>query len=573
MCMAATLVQPGVNSGRSFRIMRITRPGAGVDGGRPRHRCLQYNPGMNTMPDPSSSAALLDALVAIVGRGHVLTDDASRTFYGTDVFRQADVLPVAVVQPGTVDELQAIVRACARHKAPSVVRGGGASYTDGYLPTRPGTVTIDASRLKRININETDLYVTVEPGVTWAELYAAVSARGLRTPMWGPFSGLAATVGGGMSHYAVNYGSGLYGLSAESLLGMDVILASGEMLSTGSGGGAHSLPFFRFYGPDLTGLFVGDAGAFGVKARMTLRLLKKPAGFAACSFGFPTGENCLKALMEVAPLGVVAQNFALDPRQQKTALTRMESASSLDAARSVFSSAPNAWDGVVQLVRMGMAGRNFLKNAVYSAHFGTEGLTAAEAKLKLAGVRAIASKYGAEVANSIPVYFNANPFMEITPILGPNGERWKPVHAVLPFSAVLKHHADFEALLAEYRDRMREHRVQLTRMLMFFSTNAFIYEPTFMWDDERTIYHRRVYPPALLPGVPEHPANPAGRALVEELKGWIQDLSSRNGASHLQVGKDYPYLESRKPETRALVRGLKQLLDPEGLLNPGALGL
>ncbi|MCZ2154647.1 MAG: FAD-binding oxidoreductase [Bryobacterales bacterium] len=525
------------------------------------------------MPESLPGPGLLEGLAAIVGPDHVLTDDDSRTFYGTDVFCQASVLPVAVVQPGSVDELQAIMRLCAAHKTPTVVRGGGASYTSGYLPVRPGTVTLDTLRLTGIEINETDLYVTVEPGVTWAQLYEAVSARGLRTPMWGPFSGLAATVGGGMSHYAVNYGSGLYGVSAESLLGMDIILASGEMLSTGSGGGQHSLPFFRYYGPDFTGIFVGDAGAFGVKARMTLRLMAKPTGFAACSFGFPTGENCLKALMEAARLGVVAQNFGLDPRQQKTALTRMQSANPLDAARSVFLSAPNPWDGAVQVMRMGVAGRNFLKNAVYSAHFGTEGLTAAEAKMKLASVRSIAAKYGAEVANSIPMYFNANPFMEITPILGPNGERWKPTHGVLPFSAVLKHHGEFEALVAEYRERMREHRVQLTRMLMFFSTNAFIYEPTFLWEDERTIYHRREYPAALLPGVPVHPANPGGRALVKELKGRIQELCSRNGASHMQVGKDYPYLASRQPETRALVQNLKQLLDPEGLLNPGALGL
>ncbi|MEZ5565053.1 MAG: FAD-binding oxidoreductase [Gammaproteobacteria bacterium] len=327
-----------------------------------------------------SSASLFDSLAAIVGTDHLLTDEASRTFYGTDVFRQADVLPVAVAQPGTVAELQEIMRLCARHRTPTVVRGGGASYTDGYLPIRQGTLTLDMSRLTHIEISETDLYVTVEPGVTWAKLYEAVSARGLRTPMWGPFSGLAATVAGGMSHYAVNYGSGLYGVSDESLLGMDIILASGEMLSTGSGGGNHSLPFFRHYGPDLTGLFVGDAGAFGVKARMTLRLMQKPTGFAASSFGFPTGENCLTAMMEIARLGVVAQNFGLDPRQQKTALTRMESANPLDAARSVFLSAPNPWDGAVQVMRMGVAGRNFLKNAVYSAHFGTEGLTAAEAK-------------------------------------------------------------------------------------------------------------------------------------------------------------------------------------------------
>ena len=52
---------------------------------------------------------------------------------------------------------------------------------------------------------------------------------------------------------------------------------------------------------------------------------------------------------------------------------------------------------------------------------------------------------------TIPTYFHANPFMQITPILGPNGERWKPTHGVLPFSRVLQHHADFEALLSLFR--------------------------------------------------------------------------------------------------------------------------
>jgi FAD/FMN-containing dehydrogenase len=417
------------------------------------------------------------------------------------------------------------------------------------------------------------MYVTVEPGVTWARLYETLAKQGLRTPMWGPFSGLAATVGGGMSHYAVNYGSGLYGVSAESLLGMDVILANGEMVSTGSGGGIGSSPFFRYYGPDLTGLFVGDAGALGVKARMTLRLIRKPEGFAACSFGFPDGARALTAMMEAARLNVVAQNFGLDPRQQKTALTRMETADPLDAAKSVFLSAKNPLDGALQVLRMGLAGRNFLKHAVYSAHFSTEGLTDAEAKQKLAVVRNVVSRHGAEVANTIPTYFHANPFMELTPILGPNGERWKPTHGVLPFSKVLQHHADIEALLGEYRDRMREHRVQLTRMLMFFGSNAFIYEPTFLWEDEQTIYHRRVYPAALLPKIPQHDANPRGRALVAEIKERIQALCVKNGASHLQIGKDYPYLATRQPPVRDLVRSLKRLLDPDGLMNPGALGL
>lgn len=527
----------------------------------------------NPAPQTHSPGDLLAALEAVVGAGHVLTGDADRQFYSTDVFRQARELCVAVARPGTVDELQAVVRACAARRAPIVVRGGGASYTDGFLAVRPGTVCIDASRLKRVDVNAAAMYVTVEPGVTWAELNDALKPLGLRTPMWGPFSGLAATVAGGMSHYAVNYGSGVYGISADSLVGLDVILASGELVSTGSGGGEGALPFFRHYGPDLAGLFVGDAGAFGVKARISLRLLKRPEGFAASSWGFPDGESCLKALMEVGKLGVVAQDFGLDPRQQKTALTRMESADPLQAAWSVFKSARSPVDGLLQVARMGLAGRNFLKNAVYSAHFSTEGLTDAEARQKLAAVRAIAARYGAEVANSIPMYFNANPFMELLPILGPNGERWKPTHGVLPFTAVLKHHADFEALLTEYRDRMQQHRVQLTRMLMTFSTNAFIYEPTFLWEDAQSVYHQRMYPAALLPKVPKHGDNPAGRALVKELKGRIQELCEKNGASHMQVGKDYPYLRTRKAGTRELVVALKRLLDPDNLMNPGALGL
>ncbi|MFW2405829.1 MAG: FAD-binding oxidoreductase [Gammaproteobacteria bacterium] len=518
-------------------------------------------------------SALREALAAIVGPDHVLTDDESRTFFSTDVFRQADELAAVVVQPGSVDELQALVRVCAQHKAPMVVRGGGASYTDGYLPTKPGTVLFEMSRLKGIEINAQNMTVTVEPGVTWSEMYEAVSKLGLRTPFWGPFSGLVASVAGGMSSYAVNYGSGLYGVSAESLTGMDVLLANGDLVSTGSGGGEGHLPFFRYYGPDLAGLFVGDAGALGIKARITLRLIRKPEGFAAASYGFPDGESCLDALMETAKLGVVAQNFGLDPRQQKTALTEMESKSPIDAAMTVMKSARNPLDGAFQVAKMGLAGRNFLKNAVYSAHISTEGLTNAEARDKLAEVRKVAGRYGAEVANSIPTFFHAQPFMQLTPILGPNGERWKPTHGVLPFSSVKQHHADFEALLDEYRERMTTHKVTLTRMLMSFSSHCFIYEPTFLWEDEQTIYHKRVFPPELLPNKPVHPANPEGRALVKEIKGRISELCVKNGASHMQVGKDYPYLKTRTPEVAGLVRALKETLDPDGLMNPGALGL
>ena len=320
-------------------------------------------------PDIESIPSLLEGLESVVGQPNLLVDDENLLFYSTDVYRRADVLAVAVVRPGTVEELQAVVRLCSQHKSPLVVRGGGASYTDGYLPVRPDTVSIDMTRLNRIEVNAEDMYVTVEAGLTWAKLFETLSAQGLRTPFWGPFSGIAATVGGSMSQYAINYGSGLYGVSAESLTGMDIVLANGDLLSTGSAGGGDGTPYCRFYGPDLTGLFVGEAGALGIKARISMRLMRRPLGFAACSFGFPDADSTLDAMTEIAKLGVVAQNFGLDPRQQKTALTRMESANPWDAARSVFVSARNPLDGFLQVARMGLAGRNFLKRAIYSAHF------------------------------------------------------------------------------------------------------------------------------------------------------------------------------------------------------------
>ncbi len=522
---------------------------------------------------PGMTDAMCEALRQHLGEGQLLTGEADCRFYATDIYRAAPLAFAAVARPDSVEALQAVVAVCAEHRAPMVVRGGGASYTDAYLPTRPGSLCIDTSRLQGIEINAEDMYVTVEAGVTWAALHEALAAQGLRTPFWGPFSGIAATVAGGMSHYAVNYGSGSYGVSAESLLQMDVILANGELIRTGSAGADGCLPHFRFYGPDLTGLFVGDAGAFGVKARLTLRLVPRPRGFAAVSFGFPDGERCLTAMIEAARLGVVAQNFAMDPRQQKGALDRMASANTWEAARSVFRSARHPLDGVLQVARLAAGGRNFLRGASYSAHFSTEGATIAEAREKLAVLRRVLQPHGAEVAASIPTYFNANPFLPLTPILGPNGERWKPTHAILPFSRVLKHHTDVEALIAEYAPRMAEHRVRLTRMLMFVSTHAFVYEPTFLWEDELLAYHERVYPAELLPAVPRHPPNPEGRALVAEIKDRLQALCIANGASHLQVGKDYPYLATREPALAALVRQLKDRVDPHGLMNPGALGL
>ena len=239
----------------------------------------------------SESQDVIEKLAGAIGNDYVITDAADREFYAMDVYSSRE-MPLAIVQPGSLSDMVEISKLAAADGIAMVPRGGGASYTDAYLPDTPRSLLIDTSRMNRVlEINEEDMYVTVEPGITWAEMTEALTAKGLRTPFWGPFSGLKATVGGSMSQNSVSLGSGLYGISADSVLSFEVVLPGGKILRTGSNAREHGGPFFRWYGPDLTGLFTGDAGVLGLKARITLRLIKNPTHRMNCSFGFDTFDE------------------------------------------------------------------------------------------------------------------------------------------------------------------------------------------------------------------------------------------------------------------------------------------
>ncbi|MEM9529375.1 MAG: FAD-binding oxidoreductase [Pseudomonadota bacterium] len=520
----------------------------------------------------SETQALSDALQHSPGTHVLVLDDSDITFLTHDVYRSGE-RPSAVVRPATVDDLVACVQTAVRTGSPIVVRGGGASYTDGYLATRPGTLLVDTSALKHINVDETNNLVTVEAGVTWAELKEALDPLGLRTPFFGPFSGLAATVAGSVSQHAISHGTGAYGASAGSVVSLDVVTGHGELISTGSAA-TGGKPFFRHFGPDLTGLFTGDCGTLGVKARVTLPLQRRFEHFEALSFAFPHFA-ALHAAMRIASLhGLDDEHFAVDAALSQGQLAREERAGrKTEVAVSVIKNASSLAGGLKQLAKMGIAGDRALKEAEYLCHFIIDGSDPAETKARARLLRELLAELGSEAPNTVPAVVRGLPFAPLYNVLGPHGERWAPLHGFLPHDDVLKFHVAYDELLERFQADFDRLKIWVGAMFEAVGPNSFLYEVAIYWPDAQSPYHQRVVDADYLANLPTYDDNPEARDVVERFRQDLIALYRSHGATHFQLGKAYPYFEQLQPPAQALVQALKSALDPQGLMNPGALGL
>jgi D-lactate dehydrogenase (cytochrome) len=511
---------------------------------------------------------VIQTLTQQLGADNVLTGDADRLFFSHDVFR-AGMLPDAVVRPGTVAELQEVVRAAYASGTALVMRGGGASYTDAYAHTAPGGITVDTSRLKAIAIDEQRATVTVEPGVTWAELREALLAKGFKTRFWGSYSGLYANVGGGMSMNAISHGQGC---AAEAALSFDVITGTGELLRTGSAVSGKAAAFTRHYGPDLTGLFTGDCGALGIKARITLALVKAPAAFATASFAFTSFDALHAAFRAVGVAGICEENFGLNEVLQQGQLGKADTAAKVEMAGKIVKQS-GLMKGAAKLARMAMAGEREIAAASYAGHYIVEGIDQAEANGRIALVKRLCAEFGNEIPNSVPEVVRAMPFAPFHNVLGPKGERWLPCHTQLAHDRAVPFHHALQALLAEESEAMARHGIVVGGMFMAVGSTAFVYEPAFYWPDAQTPYHERMVDADYRAGLPTYPRSAANEAEALRIKGRVVDLMHEHGGVHFQIGKVYPYARDHSPAHWALLKALKAQLDPKGILNPGNLGL
>lgn len=520
------------------------------------------------------SASLVDRMRQAVGADHVQTDAATCAFMSQDIFAKG-AQAAAVVSPQTTDETAAIVTLAAQTGAALLPRGGGMSYTSGYLSDRPGAVVLDLSRLNKIvDVNPTDMTVRVEAGATWADLHAALQPHGLRTPFWGPLSGISSSIGGGLSQNNAFFGAGHHGPTSDSVLSVTVVLGNGDVVRTGSAGSTVGDAFFRHFGPDLTGLFLGDCGAFGVKTEAVFRLMHAPQHEASVSFSFDDKAPCTAAITQIAREGLACELFGFDPSLAQLRLKRASLLADANALVKVVGAQKSLLDGIKEGAKMALAGRSFLDKGDYSLHAVAEGRSKAGVEFDIARIRAIATSAGGkEVENTIPKVIRANPFTPLNNVLGPAGERWAPVHGVIAHSQALACWNAIDALFATHQVQSDALGVTTGYLVTTLGATGFLIEPVFFWPDERFAIHEATVQSHYLEKLPKLSANEPATTHVKMLRAAIIDIFTQFGATHFQVGRAYPLLQSRTPSGQALLRSLKAALDPHGIMNPGALGL
>ena len=208
-------------------------------------------------------------------------------------------VPDVVIRPKDAQEIAEILKVANEENIAVIPRGGGACEFGGSKPIDDSGIVLDLKRMNHVvNLDQENLIVTVEAGISWAKLNEYLSHFGLYTGCLGPGSGLTASIGGGLSHQSVGGGGcAKYGSCTNQLVSLEVVLPTGDIIETGSQANKYShFPFNRFgNGPDCASICCGDNGIFVVKTQASLQVFPKPKFANYKTFLMPRKANEISA--------------------------------------------------------------------------------------------------------------------------------------------------------------------------------------------------------------------------------------------------------------------------------------
>ncbi len=251
-------------------------------------------------PDPgilARKAEIVRRLSEVLPDGGVISDTAEVKAYECDALTAYRCAPLAVVLPGSTQEVSAIMRVCSELGVPVVPRGSGTSLAGGALPTEDAVI-LGVARLNAVlEIDYANRFIRVQSGRTNLSVTGAVEDEDFFYAP-DPSSQLACAIAGNV---AMNSGGAhclKYGVTTNNLLGVTLVLMDGTVIELG---GAH----LDAAGYDLLGVVCGSEGQLGIVTEATLRILKKPEGARPVLMGFDRSEVAGACVADIIKAGVL----------------------------------------------------------------------------------------------------------------------------------------------------------------------------------------------------------------------------------------------------------------------------
>lgn len=488
--------------------------------------------------EPSVRIAAI--LAKIVAPDELTFDEGLRDLFSADIFYRGHP-PAAIMRPRTIGSLSRAVAAATAAGIPVVPRGGGLSYSAGFVTDRDDVLMIDLRGLDGISqVDLTAGRVTVEAGCSWSRLHDHLRPLGVRTRFWGTASGIAATIGGTLSQEAVLFGSGRHGTAGANVLEMTIVTGDGSLLT---------VPGTEY---SETGDFIGDCGALGIKAQIVLPLEPVPEQTCFGAFRFATAAQGLDALNRAGQAGLASECFLFD---------RWSS----DQRRPVL-----AGEAMIEPV----PGQRHRSTAMLELHAAFEGDGPADAAGKRSAFAAICeAASGEEIGDGILAALRAAPFGPPTQMIGPGGRRWLPVHFIVPHARAHDIVAAVERCMVENAALIHRHDIAWGWSALAVGMDHVLVEPSLYWPDTHPPQVTSRLTPAFVASRPHFAANPEARAAVAQLRAAMIAAGRPVDAHHMQLGRLYPPAAAFTRWDVLNLAARKQRLDPHGLVNPGVLGL
>jgi glycolate oxidase len=240
---------------------------------------------------------VLGLLAAATAADRVLSGSANDDYSHDEALGGEPQRPLAVVIPTTTAEVASIMRIASEHVIPVTARGSGAGLSGAVIPRANGIV-VSFERMRRIEIDEDNMVAVVQPGVTLIELDAVAARHGLVYPVFPGEHG--ASIGGNIGTNAGGSRAVKYGVTRNNVLGLEMVLASGAVLRSGG-------KFVKVStGYDLTQLIIGSEGTLALVTEATLRLCARPRCRSTVLAPFADLAQLMQAVPRLVASGVGA---------------------------------------------------------------------------------------------------------------------------------------------------------------------------------------------------------------------------------------------------------------------------